>query len=84
MKSFTMNLLGLKISLTFILVMFSPFLKHQRQLKFLRETEWYNLDILVMSEFKWSDSGCQVNNDSSIILLFEKEDTHFYSIPLVK
>ncbi|KAK2180562.1 hypothetical protein NP493_437g00003 [Ridgeia piscesae] len=49
----------------------------------IREMKLYRLDILGVSECRWTGSGRQVSHDSSTILYSGHEDTHIRGVALV-
>ena len=49
----------------------------------IREMQNYNLDLLCVSECRWTGSGHKVTRDGSIILFSGKDNTHSNGVALI-
>ncbi|XP_078141751.1 uncharacterized protein LOC139917505 [Centroberyx gerrardi] len=49
----------------------------------ISEMKRYRLDILGISECRWTGSGCQTTSDGSVILYSGQEDKHIHGVALI-
>ncbi len=82
-RSATESLLGPKVKLRLGAWNVRTMYEASKSAQVIREMERYQLDILGISECRWTGSGRQLTSDGSVILYSGHKDTHKYGVALI-